>query len=278
MKTGDDFFAIWGGIAGVQSTLAVLLERGLPPASASRDLTAGQSGARASHLADKGAHRRGLRRRSRRWWIWTRRTPSNAETCSSARASAPTLGDTFRGAVRAHPAARRDHLSGRQDHARSQAARWLRPTTYATISDTPVAHTSADHLLLTPDTFVRAPLPGMTNATAIVHAAPALGAALHAVHRGVRARRHAWARPPASASSTCSKANSTAGRRTRCRPDGYAYLPAGLRRRQSPQRQGARRGDREAVPAARRTASRPRCSSAANARSRRKPLLDDPTI
>jgi (S)-ureidoglycine aminohydrolase len=35
----------------------------------------------------------------------------------------------------------------------------------------------ADHLLLTPDTFVRAPLPGMTKATAIVHAAPALGAA-----------------------------------------------------------------------------------------------------
>src|SRR5215471_1054757 len=35
----------------------------------------------------------------------------------------------------------------------------------------------ADHLLLTPDTFVRAPLPGMLGATAIVHAAPALGAA-----------------------------------------------------------------------------------------------------
>lgn len=34
-----------------------------------------------------------------------------------------------------------------------------------------------DHLLLTPDTFVRAPLPGMVKATAIVHAAPALGAA-----------------------------------------------------------------------------------------------------
>ncbi|HEY6251259.1 MAG TPA: (S)-ureidoglycine aminohydrolase, partial [Candidatus Angelobacter sp.] len=30
----------------------------------------------------------------------------------------------------------------------------------------------ADHLLLTPDTFVRAPLPGMRNATAIVHASP----------------------------------------------------------------------------------------------------------
>lgn len=33
-----------------------------------------------------------------------------------------------------------------------------------------------DHLLQTPDTFVRAPLPGMRNATAIIHAAPALGA------------------------------------------------------------------------------------------------------
>jgi (S)-ureidoglycine aminohydrolase len=35
----------------------------------------------------------------------------------------------------------------------------------------------ADHVLLTPDTFVRAPLPGMRNATAIVHAGPAIGAA-----------------------------------------------------------------------------------------------------
>src|SRR5580704_7677706 len=34
----------------------------------------------------------------------------------------------------------------------------------------------ADHILQTPDTFVRAPLPGMSNATAIVHAAPAAGA------------------------------------------------------------------------------------------------------
>ena len=33
-----------------------------------------------------------------------------------------------------------------------------------------------NHLLLTPDTFVRAPLPGMKNATAIVHISPAAGA------------------------------------------------------------------------------------------------------
>src|SRR3954454_24904942 len=37
------------------------------------------------------------------------------------------------------------------------------------------AHKS-DHLLQTPDTFVRAPLPGMENATAVVHIAPAGGA------------------------------------------------------------------------------------------------------
>src|SRR5204863_4987956 len=33
-----------------------------------------------------------------------------------------------------------------------------------------------DHLLLTPETFVRAPLPGMRKATAIVHVGPAAGA------------------------------------------------------------------------------------------------------
>ena len=34
-----------------------------------------------------------------------------------------------------------------------------------------------DHLLLTPDTFVRAPLPGMKKCAAIVHVGPAMGAA-----------------------------------------------------------------------------------------------------
>ncbi len=33
-----------------------------------------------------------------------------------------------------------------------------------------------DHLLQTPDTFVRAPLPGMNKATAVVHVAPSIGA------------------------------------------------------------------------------------------------------
>lgn len=34
-----------------------------------------------------------------------------------------------------------------------------------------------DHILLTPDTFVRSPLPGMKGCTAVVHAGPAMGAA-----------------------------------------------------------------------------------------------------
>jgi (S)-ureidoglycine aminohydrolase len=34
-----------------------------------------------------------------------------------------------------------------------------------------------DHLLLTPDTFIRTPLPGLTGGQAIVHVAPAAGAA-----------------------------------------------------------------------------------------------------
>jgi (S)-ureidoglycine aminohydrolase len=34
----------------------------------------------------------------------------------------------------------------------------------------------ADHILQTPDTFVRAPLPGMRNVTAVVHIGPAAGA------------------------------------------------------------------------------------------------------
>jgi allantoinase len=52
MKTGDDFFAIWGGIAGVQSTLGVLLQRDLPLERIA-DLTAGYP-ARRFGLENKG--------------------------------------------------------------------------------------------------------------------------------------------------------------------------------------------------------------------------------
>ena len=44
-----------------------------------------------------------------------------------------------------------------------------------------------NHLLLTADTFVRTTLPGMKNGSAIVHAGPAMGASVHAIHGRVRA-------------------------------------------------------------------------------------------
>jgi len=46
---------------------------------------------------------------------------------------------------------------------------------HPSLGQTRSAH-RADHLLQTPDTFVRTPLPGMQNATAVVHTAPANGA------------------------------------------------------------------------------------------------------
>jgi len=58
MKEGADFFAIWGGVAGVQSTLAVLLDRGHfarnLPLHRVAELTAG-SPARRFGLARKGS-------------------------------------------------------------------------------------------------------------------------------------------------------------------------------------------------------------------------------
>ena len=45
----------------------------------------------------------------------------------------------------------------------------------------------ADHLLQTPDTFVRTVLPGMQNASAIVHTAPAAGAAFTQYTAEIRA-------------------------------------------------------------------------------------------
>ena len=53
MKQKDSFFAIWGGIAGIQSTLAVLLQRGLQLSDIAR-LTA-TNPAKRFGIADRGA-------------------------------------------------------------------------------------------------------------------------------------------------------------------------------------------------------------------------------
>ena len=87
--------------------------------------------------------------------------------------------------------------------------------------------TPGNHALITPDTFVRAPLPGMKRATAIVHTAPAMGAAFTQYTAEFEAG--------GSLGSTSAQRfvyvlegelTITAGRKKHAlQPGGYAYLP-----------------------------------------------------
>ncbi len=85
-----------------------------------------------------------------------------------------------------------------------------------------------DHLLHTPDTFVRTVLPGMERATAVVHISPAAGAAFTQytaeLEPGGTSRPHLQP----SASSTCSKAQPTSPRTPPSTPSiagSFAYIP-----------------------------------------------------
>jgi (S)-ureidoglycine aminohydrolase len=86
-----------------------------------------------------------------------------------------------------------------------------------------------DHLLLTPDTFVRTPLPGMQNGTAIVHVSPAAGAAFTQYTAELEAagtlgptpaQRFVYVLSGGVDLATDTTFNSLA-------PGGYAYIPAG---------------------------------------------------
>jgi (S)-ureidoglycine aminohydrolase len=85
-----------------------------------------------------------------------------------------------------------------------------------------------DHLLLTPDTFVRTPLPGMQNGTAIVHVSPAAGAGFTqytaeldtaGVLGPTAAQRFVYVISGAVDLATDTSFNSLT-------PGGYAYIPA----------------------------------------------------
>jgi (S)-ureidoglycine aminohydrolase len=83
----------------------------------------------------------------------------------------------------------------------------------------------ADHMLLTPDTFVRAPLPGMRKATAIMHASPAIGARFTQYTAEFSAD---GALPPCGVQRFVYvlEGEITIGRQ-RLKADGYAYFPPG---------------------------------------------------
>ena len=74
-----------------------------------------------------------------------------------------------------------------------------------------------NHLLLTPDTFVRAPLPGMKACAAVVHAGPAIGARFTQYTAEFESGGELGRNAQRSASSSCSKANSSWRRRPRKR-------------------------------------------------------------
>ena len=82
-----------------------------------------------------------------------------------------------------------------------------------------------DHTLLTPDTFVRAPLPGMRNATAIVHASPAIGARF--TQYTVEFSADGAMAPCAMQRFLYVLEGEVMVKKQRLRADGYAYLPAG---------------------------------------------------
>jgi (S)-ureidoglycine aminohydrolase len=83
----------------------------------------------------------------------------------------------------------------------------------------------SDHLLLTPDAFVRASLPGMRNATAIVHASPAIGAAFTQYTVEFSAGG-AMALAAEQRFLYVLEGEITVGK-NRLQADGYAYLPPG---------------------------------------------------
>ena len=101
-----------------------------------------------------------------------------------------------------------------------------------------------DHLLLTPDTFVRTPLPGMSGCTAVVHVGPALGAAFTqytAEFEGggelgsTTAQRFIYVLDGAVQVDECGKLNKLG-------PRGFAFFPEG-----APHRVAASRASRVVV-------------------------------
>jgi len=93
----------------------------------------------------------------------------------------------------------------------------------------------ATHCLLTPDTFVRAPLPGMKDATAVVHVSPAVGAAFtqytaefeaSGVLGDARSQRFVFVLDGEIRVEASNKDH-------RLGKNGYAYFPVGLQHRVS---------------------------------------------
>jgi (S)-ureidoglycine aminohydrolase len=91
----------------------------------------------------------------------------------------------------------------------------------------------ASHLLLTPDTFVRTALPGMTACSAIVHVGPALGARFTQYTAEFEAGGELGSTPAQRFVFVIEGGLKLEvdGQSSELRARGYAYLPQGLRHR-----------------------------------------------
>lgn len=100
------------------------------------------------------------------------------------------------------------------------------------LGETRSAH-QRNHLLLTPDTFVRTPLPGMKNCTAMVHVGPAMGAGFTQYTAefdtdGVLGRTPAQRFLYVIEGVITVEVN---GKQNHLTPGGYAYIPEGTAHR-----------------------------------------------
>src|SRR5438132_14419595 len=83
-----------------------------------------------------------------------------------------------------------------------------------------------DHMLLTPETFVRAPLPGMEKATAIVHVSPVVGVGFTQYTAELQANGAIPPSPEQRFVYVLEGELNVSGQSLG--PDQYAYIPAGL--------------------------------------------------
>ena len=193
LKEREDFFDVWGGVAGVQSTLAVLLTEGR-----SRGLTLPQI---VRLLSLNPAERFGLTRKGKldigadADIIFVELDAEWTHTAADLQTRwkySPYIGQHVPGKSAPNPAARPDGVR-RQPVSESTArppaqTRPQRPSH----SPQPTAHNPGDpvtfkqlgqtrsvvnpeYALLTPETFIRTQVMGWTNTACIIHIAPVIG-------------------------------------------------------------------------------------------------------
>ena len=112
------FLRAWGGIAGVQSSLAVLLEQGHRRVACRSNESPHCSPPRPPNDSGSRTKAASLPVRTPTWlsWIFPDRLRSSPEHLLQRHRLSPYVGSEFRGALDSHHAARRNDFFGRRRH------------------------------------------------------------------------------------------------------------------------------------------------------------------